>query len=81
MAAETATFNGVPAWLLTDYLVGLGGEANGDTVTGPGWTATLNAPPRPPGSLGLGRVTVTIEGPAAAETLAALRVKARRGGG
>lgn len=82
MSRETAVFNGIPAWLLADYLADLGGtpSPNG-VITGDGWSAVLEADPRPPGALGLGRVTVTIDGPHAAEAMAELRVKARRGGG
>lgn len=76
------TFGGVPAWLLRTYLVELGGTAGGDrTVTGPGWTARLDARSHGAGHIRIGRVTVSIEGPAAAETMAALRRKAQRGGG
>ncbi len=76
------TFGGVPAWLLTAYLVELGGAEDGaGRLRGEGWTATLAEVAPEPGALRVGRVTVTIEGPAAAETMAALRRKAMRGGG
>ncbi len=78
--AEQATFGGIPAWLLRDYLLELGGRQVGEEVHGPGWTARLAAS-RDQGALGLARVTVAIEGPAAAEAMAALRAKAQRGGG
>lgn len=74
-------FGGMPSWLLEEYLVELGGArtADGLAVTGDGWRATLTpAPTTPPA---IARVTVTIEGPAAAATLEQLRIKARRGGG
>ncbi len=78
--AEEAVFGGVPAWLLRDYLLELGGRQAGAEVRGPGWTARLAAS-RDPGVLGIARVTVSIEGPSAAQAMAALRVKAQRGGG
>jgi len=81
MTREEAVFNGVPAWLLADYLNDMGGEGTEGVVAGDGWTATLDAAQRPANSTGLGRVTVTIEGPGAKEAMATLRVKARRGGG
>jgi hypothetical protein len=81
MAVQRAEFNGIPAWLLADYLVSLGGEADDGTVRGKGWTARLTAAVRAPGSLALGRVLVEVEGPASEDTIAALRIKARRGGG
>jgi hypothetical protein len=79
--AET-TFGGMPQWLLEDYLVELGGARDGapGVVASDGWTATLSSrrdgPPH-----GITRVDVRIDGPRADETLAALRVKAQRGGG
>ncbi len=77
-----ATFGGVPAWLLAIYLVELGGAQDGEEVVrGDGWEARLAPHPRTPGTFAIGRVTVTIEGAAAEETLAALRKKAMRGGG
>jgi hypothetical protein len=76
------TFGGVPAWLLADYLVDLGGDRVGeDRVVGEGWTATLERHAKPPGSLTIGRVTVTVEGTAAARIIEQLREKAQRGGG
>lgn len=78
--AEEATFGGVPAWLLREYLLELGGRQVGDVVRGPGWTARLTAG-RDARALGIARVTVRIEGPAAAQAMAALRAKAQRGGG
>ncbi len=79
----TVTFGGVPAWLLRAYLVELGGVEDGDatTVRGPGWTARLEPHAGSAGALRIGRVTVAIEGPAAEETMSALRSKAQRGGG
>ena len=79
-----ATFGGVPAWLLIAYLEELGGiedeDEDGD-VTGPGWVAGLASRSDSVGGFRIGRVTVTIEGPAAEEAMAALRLKAQRGGG
>lgn len=76
------TFGGVPAWLLAAYLEELGGRRRGErTVVGEGWSATLREHERPPQSLTVGRVTVTVTGPRAAEALEALRKKALRGGG
>lgn len=76
------TFGGVPAWLLVAYLEELGGERHGeDTVRGEGWTATLVRSKGGRGGITVGQVTVTIEGQAAEETMAALRKKAQRGGG
>ena len=73
---------GVPAWLLAVYLVELGGIQGEDgAVTGPGWVAGLASRSDSGGGLRIARVTVTIEGPAAGETMAALRLKAQRGGG
>jgi hypothetical protein len=77
-----ATFGGVPAWLLRAYLQELGGAEQPDgAVQGPGWTARLEPLAGGAESLRIGRVTVTIEGPAAVATMAALRAKAQRGGG
>lgn len=82
MTAEEITFSGVPAWLLATYLVEMGGEEDeAGRVRGDGWTATLVSHKAKAGSFALGRVTVTIEGRAAAATMAALRTKAMRGGG
>jgi hypothetical protein len=81
VSREEATFNGVPGWLLADYLADLGGDAKDGAVHGDGWSATLVIPPRPEGAMGLGRVVVGIEGEMAAEVMAALRAKAMRGGG
>ncbi len=72
-------FGGMPAWLLEEYLVELGGARSDGAVHGDGWRATLTpAPTTPPA---IARITVVIEGPNAAEVLEQLRIKARRGGG
>ncbi len=77
-----ATFGGVPAWLLIAYLEELGGiQGEEGAVTGPGWVAGLASRGDSVGGFRIARVTVTIEGPAAEEAMAALRVKAQRGGG
>ena len=76
------TFSGVPAWLLTAYLVELGGaEGDDGTVHGEGWAARLTAEKAAVGSIALGRVSVTIEGVRSDEIMAILRKKAQRGGG
>lgn len=82
-AGEQETFGGIPAWLLADYLAGLGGQRrDGDEfVQGPGWSATLVRGVRSLDGLSIGRVTVTIEGPEAGRVMAELRKKAQRGGG
>ena len=74
-------FGGMPAWLLADYLVELGGTRTdaGAAVRGDGWRATLTpAPTTPPA---IARITVTIEGPHADDVMQQLRKKAQRGGG
>jgi len=74
------TFGGMPAWLLEEYLVELGGARSGDrSVAGDGWRATLTAAPTTPPAIA--RVTVAIEGPRASELMQQLRTKAQRGGG
>ena len=74
-------FGGMPAWLLAEYLVELGGARTDDgaAVRGDGWHATLApAPTTPPA---IARITVTIEGDRAAAVLEQLRTTAQRGGG
>ena len=74
-------FGGMPAWLLADYLVELGGVRidGGAGVRGDGWRATLTpAPTTPPA---IARITVTIDGPRSNEVMQQLRTKAQRGGG
>jgi len=79
---QEEVFGGVPAWLLAEYLLDLGGLRSGnEAVRGDGWSATLQQAVRPPGSLSIGRVTVTIEGPGAEQVMLRLREKAERGGG
>jgi len=79
---QERVFGGVPAWLLVEYLVELGGQKSDErSIEGPGWTATATAAPRPAGGMGIGRVTVTIEGREAERVMEELRRKALRGGG
>lgn len=65
--------HGIPLWLLREYLVELGGRANGESVVeGDGWRAELTKlPPRAIGSLRVGRVELKLIGEP--EALAALR--------
>lgn len=78
----TATFGGVPAWLLRAYLLELGGTETPDGgVQGSDWRARLEASSGGAGHLRVGRVTVTIDGAGAAGVMEALRRKAQRGGG
>lgn len=82
MTVVEVTFSGIPAWLLSIYLVELGGTQEGErTARGEGWTARLVPQKTQVGGFRIGRVRVTITGPAAQETMEALRRKARRGGG
>ncbi len=77
-----AVFGGMPAWLLQAYLVELGGRPSGEQeVKGDGWRATLTSERGGASGIGIGRVTVTIDGEQATSVLAALRKKAQRGGG
>ena len=64
MATETQ-LHAIPLWLLREYLEELGGEALADDrVVGDGWEARLEKmPPRQVGSLRVGIVQITIEGP------------------
>ncbi len=76
------TFSGVPAWLLTAYLVELGGAEEDDgTIHGEGWSARLVAQKAAVGSIVLGQVQVMIEGVRSDEVMSVLRRKAQRGGG
>ena len=76
---------GVPLWLLREYFVELGGEADGEEeVTGAGWTASLEkAPPHRIGSLVIGRVQWTLEGEdeVVEQLIPRLEMKLLRGGG
>lgn len=79
---QERVFGGVPAWLLEEYLVELGGQKRDEgSIEGPGWTATATTAPRPGGGVGIGRVTVTIEGREAERVMEELRRRALRGGG
>ena len=75
-------FHGVPVWLLHIYLAELGGAQDQDRIVrGTGWTATLTADKLRIGSLEIGRVTVSLEGPAAEGIVDSLSKKAQRAGG
>jgi hypothetical protein len=78
---QEETFGGVPAWLLAEYLAELGGSGDDGLVVGHGWRATIEAQRRPPGTMAIGRVRMSIEGPEAERVMEALRAKAQRGGG
>jgi hypothetical protein len=74
------TFGGMPAWLLEEYLIELGGARTGNgAVAGDGWRAILTAAPTTPPAIA--RITVAIEGPRADDLMQQLRTKAQRGGG
>ena len=82
----TRAVRAVPLWLLREYLVELGGRAEGAaTVVGAGWRASLRQlDDYQIGSLRVGEVEVAVEGdPPALERLAAAldRKLATRGGG
>lgn len=71
METETQV-HAIPLWLLREYLVELGGEAQeNDVVAGDGWQATLaKQEPRRVGSLEVGIVQIILEGtPAALDDL------------
>ncbi|MHC4822172.1 MAG: DUF1952 domain-containing protein [Planctomycetota bacterium] len=75
----------VPLWLLRDYFVEAGGEADGEfVVRGPGWTVTLEEmDDHRVGSLSVGQVRVTMDGDAdaVAALWAVMEPKLIRGGG
>jgi hypothetical protein len=54
----------IPLWLLRDYLVDLGGQAETENrVVGEGWTAVLTKlEPKKVGSLRVGQVRIEFEG-------------------
>ena len=64
MYSDTLVYQGIPLWLLREYLQELGGTAAGDeSVQGDGWTATLSkAEPFRIGSLVIGRVQLVLKG-------------------
>jgi hypothetical protein len=80
-----ATLNGLPLWLLREYLESLGGQTAGDgSVIGDGWQARLTqVEDYQIGSLRVGRVRLELVGnPAAVEqTRKALQPKMIRAGG
>jgi len=68
---------GVPLWLVRDYLVEMGGRADGDTVEGDGWTARLGQlDDFEVGSLKVGQIRIELE--ADEETMARLREELER---
>ncbi len=78
MLTETRDVRGIPLWLMREYLVELGGQAQADDlVAGPDWTARLSQlPDFRIGSLVVGEVRLEIE--AATERLPALRLQLDR---
>ncbi len=76
-------FRGLPQWLLAEYLVELGGVADGDSqLQGAGWQARLSQQTVRLGAFELNEATVRFDaGPAAARLAEMLRRKAMRGGG
>ncbi len=85
MAVIERQVHGVPVWLMREYLVEMGGQAQGDNrVIGNGWEAHFErVEDYKIGSLAIGRVRLEITGDE--ETLAALEpvlnLKLMRGGG
>ncbi len=77
--------HGVPAWLLRDYLVELGGEAQQEgVICGPNWEARYHRiEDFRLGSLRIGRLALEIQGSpqALAQLIPALEMKLMRGGG
>jgi molybdopterin synthase sulfur carrier subunit len=77
--------HGVPAWLIKEYLLELGGtEDNPDCIAGEGWRAKVQPiDPFRLGSITIGRVHLEIEGDK--ESIEALipplEMKLMRGGG
>ena len=61
---EELIFQGIPLWLLREYLVELGGRAvNDNRVVAEGWTADIaKIEPFKIGSLVIGRVKLELEG-------------------
>ena len=85
MTEITHEIRGIPLWLLRDYLVDLGGQAQPDDhVIGPGWRAQLTrlADFRL-GSLRVGQVRLELRGDpdALAQLEQGLRPKLLRAGG
>jgi hypothetical protein len=64
MFNEEVVFQGIPLWLLREYLEELGGEAVGDDrVVADGWTADIaKIEPFRIGSLVIGRVKMVLQG-------------------
>lgn len=85
MAAYARDIRGLPLWLLREYLVELGGQAQDEvTVVGEGWTARLTRlPDYQIGSLRVGEVRLEVEGAAdaVADVVARLEPRLVRAGG
>ena len=85
MAVIERQVHGVPVWLMREYLVELGGQAQGeDMVLGDGWQANFKRiEDYKIGSLVIGRVWVKITGDEGvlAALQPALDLKLIRGGG
>lgn len=64
MIEEQLVFQGIPLWLLREYLVELGGEVEHDhRVVADGWTADIaKIEPFKIGSLVIGRVQLILHG-------------------
>lgn len=64
MITETLVYQGIPLWLLREYLEELGGEASSaELVQGEGWRASLaTIEPFRIGSLVVGRVQMQLQG-------------------
>ena len=77
--------NGIPLWLMKEYLIELGGEAAGDNqVAGDGWVAVFaRIEDFKIGSISVGRLRLQIEGDTDAlqSLLPQLELKLLRGGG
>ena len=77
--------HGVPAWLLKEYLIELGGEFGGENlVSGDGWIATfIRIGYFKIGSISVGRLRLQIDGDSEAlqNLVPQLEMKLLRGGG
>ena len=63
MATHVREIRGIPLWLLREYLVELGGSADGDRVVGDGWDASImQLADYQIGSLRVGQVRLAIDG-------------------
>lgn len=81
----TRNVHGVPAWLMRDYLIELGGTEVGiDCVSGDGWKARFaRIDPYKIGSISVGRIRLDIEGEqnVIESLMPRLEIKLMRGGG